>query len=47
MVTVPAPATGETWRPIAGTHRTLPEEVRSGRTHRLRAFEGVVAVAEG
>jgi alpha-glucosidase len=46
-ITVPAPAAGETWRPVAGTHRDLPDALTSGRTFRLRPFEGLVAVAAG
>jgi alpha-glucosidase len=44
-ITIPAPAEGETWQPIAGTHRDLPGELRSGGAQRLRGYEAIVAVA--
>ena len=46
-ISIPAPAAGETWRPIAGTHRDLPGELRPGRAQQLRPYEAIVAVAEG
>lgn len=46
-VTLPSPSSGATWRPVAGTHRDLPDELRLEGSQRLRAFEGIVAVAEG
>jgi alpha-glucosidase len=46
LVTLPAVSNGGTWRPIGGTHRDLPDVLRPGGSHRLRAFEGIIAVAE-
>jgi oligo-1,6-glucosidase len=46
-VMVPSPSAGTTWRPVGGTHRDLPDELRRDATCRLRPFEGIVAHAEG
>jgi alpha-glucosidase len=45
-VNLPAPAGGGVWRGLVGTHRELPHTVSPGTDHRLRAFEGLVLVAD-
>lgn len=44
---VPVARHGGRWRPVVGTHRDLPGPLQPGARIRLRAFEGIVAVAEG
>lgn len=43
-VAVPRPRRGGGWRPVAGTHRDLPERLVHGASHTLRPYEGIVAV---
>jgi glycosidase len=38
------PAAGAVWRPVAGSHRDLPERLLPGARVHLRPFEAIVAV---
>jgi alpha-glucosidase len=41
------PIRGNRWRPVVGTHLDLPEAFDKTSTLRLRAYEGIIAVADG